>query len=258
MQLISKEPLTTDEFKQLHEFLSLPHDKAEPMTLTEIHGFLTALLSAPNLIMPSKWQPILFGGHPNFDSMEQASSIIGLIGRFNNQISDMLRKNDRFEPLIFNHASITPYHDTSFPEIAEWCKGYLKGTKLDDDWYFYDQAIVRLFPFGVFAGEIDIKGEKDTDGNTIEDDTPHKERMKQKLPDYIIDLFKGCQEHRKFPMSPHGLKIRDGNDIYEFDPDRLFPEPIRNPNKTGRNEQCPCGSGKKYKKCCIASNQSVH
>lgn len=27
-------------------------------------------------------------------------------------------------------------------------------------------------------------------------------------------------------------------------------------NKTGRNEPCPCGSGKKYKKCCIIEQQS--
>jgi hypothetical protein len=26
--------------------------------------------------------------------------------------------------------------------------------------------------------------------------------------------------------------------------------PIRSPGKTGRNEPCPCGSGKKFKKCC--------
>ncbi|HKK09281.1 MAG TPA: SEC-C metal-binding domain-containing protein [Bacteroidales bacterium] len=26
--------------------------------------------------------------------------------------------------------------------------------------------------------------------------------------------------------------------------------PIRRPPKIGRNEPCPCGSGKKYKKCC--------
>lgn len=25
---------------------------------------------------------------------------------------------------------------------------------------------------------------------------------------------------------------------------------VRNENKVGRNDQCPCGSGKKYKKCC--------
>jgi uncharacterized protein YecA (UPF0149 family) len=27
-------------------------------------------------------------------------------------------------------------------------------------------------------------------------------------------------------------------------------EPYRAPAKVGRNEPCPCGSGKKYKKCC--------
>lgn len=33
---------------------------------------------------------------------------------------------------------------------------------------------------------------------------------------------------------------------------RLLPrqEPVRNDTKVGRNEQCPCGSGKKFKKCC--------
>jgi SWIM/SEC-C metal-binding protein len=29
-----------------------------------------------------------------------------------------------------------------------------------------------------------------------------------------------------------------------------WPKPIEVQNKVGRNEPCPCGSGKKYKKCC--------
>ena len=28
-------------------------------------------------------------------------------------------------------------------------------------------------------------------------------------------------------------------------------QPFRNQDKVGRNEPCPCGSGKKYKKCCL-------
>ncbi|MBW2099144.1 MAG: SEC-C domain-containing protein [Deltaproteobacteria bacterium] len=28
--------------------------------------------------------------------------------------------------------------------------------------------------------------------------------------------------------------------------------------KPGRNELCPCGSGKKYKKCCLDTGQSRH
>ena len=27
--------------------------------------------------------------------------------------------------------------------------------------------------------------------------------------------------------------------------------------KVGRNDPCPCGSGKKYKKCCLAKESSV-
>ncbi|ASA26573.1 hypothetical protein B9T62_33060 [Paenibacillus donghaensis] len=30
------------------------------------------------------------------------------------------------------------------------------------------------------------------------------------------------------------------------------PKPYTNPNKVGRNDPCPCGSGKKHKKCCGA------
>ena len=29
------------------------------------------------------------------------------------------------------------------------------------------------------------------------------------------------------------------------------PTQMRSADKTGRNDACPCGSGKKYKKCCI-------
>ncbi|WAP70312.1 DUF1186 domain-containing protein [Jiella pelagia] len=37
---------------------------------------------------------------------------------------------------------------------------------------------------------------------------------------------------------------------YDFDPD--FIEPATNPYRSvGRNDPCPCGSGKKFKKCCL-------
>src|SRR5262249_17650375 len=32
--------------------------------------------------------------------------------------------------------------------------------------------------------------------------------------------------------------------------------PYRTPDKVGRNDPCPCGSGKKYKKCCGARSIS--
>lgn len=32
--------------------------------------------------------------------------------------------------------------------------------------------------------------------------------------------------------------------------------PIRNSKRVGRNDPCPCGSGKKYKKCCLNLHQA--
>ncbi|MBP8645692.1 MAG: SEC-C domain-containing protein [Syntrophobacteraceae bacterium] len=47
-------------------------------------------------------------------------------------------------------------------------------------------------------------------------------------------------------IEPH--KLEDISDM-----ERLLSAPrpiIRADNKAGRNDPCPCGSGKKYKKCC--------
>ena len=48
-------------------------------------------------------------------------------------------------------------------------------------------------------------------------------------------------------------KSLPGTDYRDFEPDPYAPvAPIqRDPDKVGRNEPCPCGSGKKYKKCCL-------
>jgi len=34
-------------------------------------------------------------------------------------------------------------------------------------------------------------------------------------------------------------------------------QPVRATNKTGPNDPCPCGSGKKYKKCCMQKDKSA-
>jgi SEC-C motif-containing protein len=46
------------------------------------------------------------------------------------------------------------------------------------------------------------------------------------------------------------FKKRDGH--WYFLDGKLVQEPVRVGEKTGRNDPCPCGSGKKYKKCCAA------
>jgi preprotein translocase subunit SecA len=48
------------------------------------------------------------------------------------------------------------------------------------------------------------------------------------------------------------LDLDDANDLPRNATDWKPTEtPVRAGPKVGRNDPCPCGSGKKYKKCCI-------
>jgi hypothetical protein len=62
---------------------------------------------------------------------------------------------------------------------------------------------------------------------------------------YLDDLYESM-------MWVHGPDMDAGE---EDDPEAWLPppEPVRNPLRhVGRNDPCPCGSGKKYKKCCLS------
>lgn len=54
----------------------------------------------------------------------------------------------------------------------------------------------------------------------------------------------GCFEQPK-------KKWNSSNRNQKIDTSGFVATPVRNENKVGRNEPCPCGSGKKYKKCCL-------
>ena len=54
-----------------------------------------------------------------------------------------------------------------------------------------------------------------------------------------------CNHHEvaRFVREPDGWKFADGEFVGET-------PIVRDEPKIGRNDPCPCGSGKKYKKCC--------
>lgn len=59
------------------------------------------------------------------------------------------------------------------------------------------------------------------------------------LEDVEIDL--GLRMHRETPRPDYGMEFEE-----EYESTIVRQEP-----KIGRNDPCPCGSGKKYKKCCL-------
>ena len=54
-----------------------------------------------------------------------------------------------------------------------------------------------------------------------------------------------------------GIEQDKPEDISELRRLLTLPEPKRSEPKVGRNDPCPCGSGKKFKKCCMNKEQKI-
>ena len=54
------------------------------------------------------------------------------------------------------------------------------------------------------------------------------------------------------PKLPQWRSIIEEVEQHSLDEESLLvPQPVQTGDKVGRNDPCPCGSGKKYKKCCL-------
>jgi uncharacterized protein len=96
--------LTDVELEELDDFLlSVEHDDAV-LNLSEFDGFITAVVSGPEPIVPSTWMPALWGGEDNapvWDSHEDYEFIFGLMMRHMNATSATLIDGAiEFEPMF--------------------------------------------------------------------------------------------------------------------------------------------------------------
>jgi uncharacterized protein len=206
------EPLAPKEIDQLGDYFATTPG-AEP--LDWVHGFLTAVASAPTMIAPSQWQPVVLG-EPAFETMAEAQRIFGLLLRFYNQVVASLQDDS---------AEVGP-RDMDPALVALWCDGYVAATRLDPVWRTDEQGVFLLVPFAVLSGQFDLTGEEDDKGAIIEDPSAHIEKYRANLPSYVRGIHDMWSDARRAPQT------------------------IRRAPKIGRNDPCPCGSGQKYKKCC--------
>ena len=228
-------PLSDQEIDELEAFLESDATPREYMDITALDGFLTALAIGPGLPLPSRWMPVIWGGKgdPVAESAEQAHRIVSLIMRRMNMIGAMLgREPPAFEPILYESeveggGTIVVAHD--------WCAGFLAGVELAfDDWQplLGDQSdsafLVPLVKLGTDDGRDEI--------NAAEE--PRAEY------DKFVDLLAPCvvalDGYWKRRWTKRSAALREALDR----PRSLRP---------GRNDSCPCGSGRKFKKCCYGT-----
>lgn len=128
MTMVSSALLSDQEIDELAEFLyaEAPDDA---LSISELHGFLSAIVVAPELVLPNEWLPLIWGsgndGETKFSSLPHAERILGLIMRMYNGINDQVRDSpDEYWPI---YMASEEGHE---PDIDDWCYGFMIGVSL--------------------------------------------------------------------------------------------------------------------------------
>ncbi len=230
-------PLTDDEIEFLDRFLidRIDEDKETPesnvgiLCVSELDGFLTAIVSGPTMVMPSQWMPAVWEEFPpEFETARDADRIMSLIMRHMNSIARHLMADpDSFEPMFLER----DWNGRTVLVVDEWCEGYVRALSLSsDDWKAGGTTIAshlaNILAFSEAGGWIGHEAGS------------HAEVERRQL-----EIIPSARE-----IHAYWLERRREN----FSVQRDTPTPRRRAqSRVGRNDPCPCGSGRKYKKCCL-------
>ncbi|MDO8350766.1 MAG: UPF0149 family protein [Gallionella sp.] len=227
-------PLTTlsdEEMDELGNFLLSDATSDETMMLDCLDGFLTAIATLPVMPPASVWLPKVWGSserdEPSFDSYVQVERITGLIMRhLSNLIVSLQQNPDACEP-IFDSA-VYPDSPQEFIDGEMWAYGYMTAINLqrqDSQAVYNDPDMAEMLRPIYLLGTEDL-----TPAEEALIETPlQREELSKQIPASVAELYRYWTPVRRAVTDP---AIR-----------REMP-------KIGRNEKCPCGSGRKYKKCC--------
>ena len=224
------DPLTQAELETLDELLLSFAERHEAdtgtdlesiLSVSELDGFMTAIASAPEDIDAPEWFAAVFSGEPpELDDDEQVQQLFDLMLRHLQNIEAILAEDPaEFEPL-FGVDEVDGV-DVEMPE--EWCMGYLRGVSLRGEsweplWDDEPEALTAIALFGTAEGWDELDR---LDAETLAG-------FREMVPATVRMIYGYWQTVRNIP----GTQRREAP-------------------KVGRNDPCPCGSGRKFKQCCM-------
>lgn len=233
----SDHALSDAEFDELDAFLMSDALPDEAMDISTMDGFFAAITLNPDFVLPSQWLPWVWDMEagektPAFETEEQARYISGLLLRHYNHVQDMIGEG-RYAPLMYT----MPQEDESeFYDAEGWSEGFMLGVSLFQDvWQgVFDEHPEWLAPMLLLGSE---DGWKQLDALHSEgaDPRPTIRAAYESISEMIEALYM------------HFLPQRDAAAQA-----RVTATIRRAGDKIGRNDPCPCGSGKKFKRCCGA------
>jgi len=244
-----------NEFEALFEDRELAEAVFEPYFIL---GFITSVASAPELISMSEWMPLLWRDEKHtmeFSSQSQATEFNLCIIGWWNYCNDTFQSEEQFNlpaSLYFSE------EEGVSKALKHFSDGYLDGydwvvelwdSVLDDE---EDEGegseqsrLIGLLTMLLL--QCSIHPEKLTDSEADDEEIP--DMIEKIIQESDLREFIGYAVSQIGAMGHQLAKSQLSGAFSET----VFPsQPIENENRhVGRNDPCPCGSGKKYKKCCL-------
>jgi uncharacterized protein len=224
------QPLTESEFDRLSSMLERFSDS---MNLEQIDGFLAALICGPEIVRPSEYLPVIWGDDMVIEDTSNAQTVLqdflSLINRHWNFIADTLYSGDAFLPFLIED-------ENGLSHANDWATGFLRGMEFhQEQWAALlddEQHGGWLVPILALAHEHDPDPEM----------RPYKEPISAEAREkLIVGAAAGVTGIYRYFEAQRLVEKELYGDATTFR--RAMP-------KIGRNDPCPCGSGKKFKHCC--------
>jgi len=216
------------DLQGLDDFLRSDAAGGDAMLLSELDGFFAGLAVCPTMIMPSDWMPVVWGdAEPVFESEPQAQGVFGLI---------MVHYNDVGRQL--DQGGYAPVYDLDNDDTIlweTWIEGFWRSVLLRPrEWLDLgktdDEDLQRAIFVLTRLHELAAAPAAELEPMEID------EELEKLAPDLIPDSVETLHRARLARAKPPGAPGAPAN---------------QNRPKVGRNDPCPCGSGKKFKKCCL-------
>jgi uncharacterized protein len=231
------EELSETEIERLATRLSANKEPAA-LSLEGVDGLFCALIASPTMTGPSGYLPVILGGSPEqsevFADLKDANDTLSLLMRYWNSIVA-----DFSDEIV--HLPYIEEPGTDDIPGREWARGYMRGTRLAPRGWnrlFADDKEGLPVTIALVAGEIDPEW-------------PKEPLTKEKSDQLLEWMFAGAARAYRFFAADRRESAESAGSGSSFEDE--YPETyVRAERKVGRNEPCPCGSGKKFKKCCGA------
>ncbi|WP_300337196.1 UPF0149 family protein [Accumulibacter sp.] len=232
------QPLSDVELDELDGFLADESIQDTAMDVSTLEGFLTAIAIGPRTVFPSEWLPWVWDmdegeAEGGFVSQEHADRILSLVMRhYNTVIHTFLDDPASFQPIFWRGNQWG---------AAEWCEGFLLGFQFNDEaWSLLGVAHPPWFTPFIRLGT--------DDGIALTKELGDGEKWMNEIVPSLVKMHAYWNERRG---SQAGGVVQDD---FRLGGQKDVSPVVRSGPKVGRNDPCPCGSGKKFKKCCGAND----